>query len=70
MKKLVIILTFTLVVLGLHCFALHKRVAYFENDIASARVLLADISRSLFGFDVNAAQTNKVQYTFEKEVAP
>ena len=70
MKKLVIILAFTLVVLGLHCYALHKRVAYLENDIAAARVLLADVSRSLFGFDVNAAQTNKIQSAFEKEVAP
>jgi uncharacterized protein YxeA len=33
MKKVVIILSLVLIVLGLHCYALHKRVAYYENEV-------------------------------------
>jgi len=32
MKNVVIILTLALVVLGLHCYALHKRVAFYKGE--------------------------------------
>jgi hypothetical protein len=33
MQKVMIILTLALIVLGLHCYTLHKRVAYYENEV-------------------------------------
>jgi len=32
MQKVIIILTLALIVLGLHCYALHKRVAYYKAE--------------------------------------
>lgn len=37
MKKLVIVLTIALTIMGLHCYALHKRIAYLEEEVASVQ---------------------------------
>jgi hypothetical protein len=34
MQKILIILTLALIVLGLHCYALHKRVDYINGTVA------------------------------------
>jgi hypothetical protein len=75
MKKLVIILTFTLAVLGLHCYALHKRVAYHKAEAAREYSRgLGDATTAFMSGAVKilteAGQTNELQSAFEKEVAP
>ncbi len=66
MQKVMIILTLALIVLGLHCYTLHKRVAYYENECD--REYARGMCNTVVAFQTGLLKvfTNKVQSVNEK----